>query len=922
MIRLFVTILFVLGYGNVTSYAQYYIEKHYQNHQFNGNQLLITTDGGLIEIEAWSESVIKIGYHFDYKPDLAPTPSVISNPKTVLASISETDTAINYETDSMSVIIHKHPLMMEYYRNGRLLTKDTLFGFFYYDRLSYHGIKLALKSNEKIYGCGSQAQDINRRFFSRTFSQTNRWGYEWDYPYNLNFAVPFFISSNNYGMYFDSYSRGMLDIDESNENVFSYNAIHSKFLFFLISGNEFNDIYREYTHLTGRQPLPPRWSLGYLQSKAYYFNKEEVNKVINDMRNADFPLDAMILDATWFGSFYNVGNMTWDTSSFPNYPKMIQDYKQEGIRIIPHTVIYVSPKSTHYDYLNNSNLICTDTFKKPVYCTLQNIDSFLLYDLTNPATLIWFWDLYKKRTEEGVSGWWCDSGEPEIHPVSTIHHNGKSSYVMRNFMNFLWLEMLYNGFKKDFPDMRPFFMTRSGWAGAQRFGAFPLCGDEARSWKGLKAMIPVMLGASMSGISYLHSDVGGFAPLDNITNPELYLRWFQLGAFSPIMRAHTVNPVPSEPVYYDDKIQNITRKYAHLRYAFLPYNYTMSYLNSSSGIPIIKPINYFEPHNDEIANINDEFIWGDNIIAAPIVDSVFERVVYLPEGKWIDWFTGEKFIGNNSYNIDVPLEKLPLYVRSGSIIPNADKMRNTKNYRADSLIFYYFADTAKSHSSFKMFNDDGLKPNSMESGLYEFIEISAELKQNEIVMNLDHIKTDKRWSSTDVRDIKLCIKKIPFKPGTLRLNGRHIKIESSFNLVNSDTKYAVHLENNRELWIHFAWDNDSTSIMINDVIDSINQPVENPDINIGHIVPNPFSDNMNLQYSLNISDDLIFKIYDITGKQIAESYVTHNYPGVFEFKWDGKANSGAESTPGVYFVDIKSLETNKSFTRILIKIGN
>ncbi len=385
--KICLNILLIITLNLCTSlsvYSQFYIEKNYQSHKVLGNKLIITTDGGLIEIEAWNDDIVRVSYDKDYKGNLSLTPSVYEHCRCKSVDISEETATMFYSTKNIKIKINKKPLIMEYYQGNRLMLKDTLGGFFYYPGYEYHGIKFGIQPKEIIYGFGSQARNINRREFSMQLLQKNRFGYEWPYEANLNFAIPFFMSSLNYGIYFDDLSHSVICIDDKEKNVLRFNTLRTKFSFFLIAGNSYTDILNKYTDLTGKQGLPPRWAMGYLQSRAYYHSEDEVRDVVSRMRENDFPMDALVFDATWYGGLDEMGNLFWSTERFPNYKSMIKDFAQIGINVIPITQLYISSLSKHYNYIKQSKIICTDKFRKPVYCRLQKRDDFLVYDMTNP----------------------------------------------------------------------------------------------------------------------------------------------------------------------------------------------------------------------------------------------------------------------------------------------------------------------------------------------------------------------------------------------------------------------------------------------------------------------------------------------------------------------------------------------------------
>jgi alpha-glucosidase (family GH31 glycosyl hydrolase) len=906
----------------VPLYSQFYIYKNYIEHRVAGNKLSITTDGGLIEIQAWDNDVIRFSYDKDYKGDLSLQPVVIKAPENISVVISEDSAALYYETETMKIKINKKPLMMEYYKNDKLLLKDTLGGFFYYEGYNYHGIKFSLRSDEAIYGFGSQANDINRRNFSIQMQQINRFGYEWPLKANLNFAVPFFMSSYHYGIYFDDLSPGVVYIDTDEKNVFRFNTVNTKFSFFLISEQNYAEILKKYTELTGRQGLPPRWAMGYLQSRAYYMSEKEVRDIVEQMKAENFIMDAIVFDATWYGGLDEMGNMFWSVHRFPTYQEMIKDFADDGIHVITITQLYISPLSKHYDNLKRSKLVCRNKENNPVFCRIQDRDSFLVYDLTNPSTLKWWWGLYKEQMKYGVEGWWLDGGEPEIYPNNILHSNGKTVTEYSNLINFHWLELIYNGFRTDYPQLRPFIMTRSGWAGAQRFSAFPLCGDEARTWAGLKAMVPVMLGASMSGMSYLHTDIGGFAASDHLMREELYIRWFQLGAFSPVMRAHRTVPVPSEPIFYQQYVRDIVRELIYLRYSLLPYNYTLAYHNTVDGLPLMKPIDFYEPDNELLRNINDEFLWGEDFLVAPVLDSVFQREVVFPGGKWYDWFTGKEYEGHKKYTIETPIEKLPLFVKEGAIIPTSEIMLNTKNYNADSLVLHYFPDTNMVESKFTMFNDNGKNPNSISEKQYELLNFEGIAAANKIHFTLTSVSADGKYISAEKRRMKLCVHNIPFIPYTVQINSKKIKVETSSATLIGKNEYAVYVSDKKELWVYFGWNNDSTLIIIDNSVSTGtgNDNIQNVGFTAEQFSPNPFSDVTTLQYFIDKPMNLDCAIYDVNLRLIRKWSFSHHSPGVYTIAWDGKDFNNNSVSSGIYFLTLFDRTASKVLVRSLFKI--
>jgi alpha-glucosidase (family GH31 glycosyl hydrolase) len=256
----------------------------------------------------------------------------------------------------------------------------------------------------------------------------------------------------------------------------------------------------------------------------------------------------------------------------------------------------------------------------------------------------------------------------------------------------------------------------------QRYATFPWSGDVFRSWSGYKAQIPIMLGMSMSGIGYMHADAGGFAQVEK--DAELYIRWMQFAAFTPIYRAHADPAVAApEPIFWDEATQKIVKEYVNMRYRFLPYTYSLAYQNTTSGRPLALPINYFEPNNTKLSAVNDAYLWGKDLLIAPIQEKgKTSRTVYFPKGRWINWWTSE--LVSDSTVVDAPLEQVPIFAKSGSIVPMTINLKNTEAYTGDTLVLRYFAD-ATQRAEFTLYDDNGKDPQAIVHKQYELINFKG-----------------------------------------------------------------------------------------------------------------------------------------------------------------------------------------------------
>ncbi|MDE6290441.1 MAG: DUF5110 domain-containing protein, partial [Muribaculaceae bacterium] len=361
-----------------------------------------------------------------------------------------------------------------------------------------------------------------------------------------------------------------------------------------------------------------------------------------------------------------------------------------------------------------------------------------MFDIANPATREWMWERMKPLTAEGLSGWWGDLGEPEVHPIEIVHANGETAEEYHNVYGNEWSRMIHDGLRKDFPGMRPMLMMRGGTTGLHRYGVFPWTSDVSRSWGGLQAQNKLMLNSGLSGLGYMSNDVGGFAvDPEKPYDPELYVRWVQAGTFSPILRTHAQDR--PEPYHYPNQ-EAIIKKFIRMRYEWLPYNYTLAYENSAYGMPLMRTLNFHGDNEDKdrYADIHDEYLWGEEVLVAPVMtQGARSRKVVFPAGTWIDWNNPAKtYRGGTEATVVAPLNTLPLFVKAGAFIPQyPGKIENTSEYDPTLLTVKYFP--RKEWSNYQLFDDDRQSPTSLEDGEYQLTTFSGSKQGNEIYVNID-----------------------------------------------------------------------------------------------------------------------------------------------------------------------------------------
>lgn len=594
---------------------------------------------------------------------------------------------------------------------------------------------------DNFYGTGERGHSLRLNGTEMTLWNRANYGYtDGDERLNqANINMPYIVSDNGFGLLVDDYAKSRLTLGQ---DTILYRTISRKPLsYYFINGGDgtLAGATFAFTELTGKQPLPPLWTLGYITSKYGYHNQKEAYGAIDSLKQRDYPVDGMVLDLYWYGVETDMGRLEWDKKQWPDHKKMLDDLNAQGIHVVPIHQPYINKTGAmdNYTLLESKGLLTKDSEGKTKDVTTWVGDAGM-FDISNPDTREWMWNRMKPLTAEGFSGWWGDLGEPEVHPLEIVHANGETAEEYHNVYGNEWSKMIYDGLREDFPQMRPMLMMRGGTTGLHRYGVFPWTSDVSRSWGGLQAQNKLMLNSGLSGLGYMSNDVGGFAvDPEKPYDPELYVRWIQAGTFSPVLRTHAQDR--PEPYHYPAQ-EAIIKKFIRMRYEWLPYNYTLAYENSAYGMPLMRTLNFHGDNEDKdkYADISDEYLWGEEVLVAPVMtQGARSRKVVFPAGTWVDWNNPAKiYSGGTTANIAAPLNTLPLFVRSGSFIPQyPKKIENTSEYDPTLLTIKYFP--RKEWSNYQLFDDDRKSPTSLEDGEYQLTTFSGSKQGNEIYVNIE-----------------------------------------------------------------------------------------------------------------------------------------------------------------------------------------
>ena len=676
---------------------------------------------------------------------------------------------ITVKSKGICLKITKVPFRIAYFFNDRLLFSENR-GYTSNDSLQF--LNFLIEKDEVLFGGGARVLGMNRRGNRLRLYNRAHYGYETRSEL-MNFTLPMFLSSKQYAILFDNASDGYLDLDSQGNNEVTYETASGIPNYHVIAGENWYDLVQHYTHLTGHQPLPPRWAFGNFSSRFGYHSQAETEATVDRFFEYKIPLDAVIIDIYWFGKEIKgtMGNLAWFTDSFPNPVRMIKKFNKKGVKTILVTEPFILTTSKRWQESVDNNILATDGKGQPFTYDFYFGNTGLI-DIYDPKAREWFWNIYKTFTDQGVGGWWGDLGEPEVHPSGLRHVNGTAD-ELHNSYGHEWCRLIYEGYLKDFSDTRPFILMRAGYAGSQRYGIIPWTGDVSRSWGGLVPQPEISLQMGMQGLAYMHSDLGGFAGGDTINN-ELYTRWLQYGVFQPVFRPHAQEHIPAEPVFQNITTRERAKKAIELRYKLMPYIYNMAFDNNQTGKPLMIPLFFNENNNRDLLTYDKAYMWGDAFLVSPVKSpGLTEQTVYLPKGShWTDFNTGKTFEGGAEITVPLSIEYIPVFVKGGSFIPMSKKAVSSVDYSMETFDLHFYSDTLVKNSNYKLYNDDGESPFAYEKGDYELFEFTASEEGKSLLLNFRKIK-DNGFFGYPTNHITLKVHNLMSKPAGIKVGNSY-----------------------------------------------------------------------------------------------------------------------------------------------------
>ena len=566
----------------------------------------------------------------------------------------------------------------------------------------YYEVVKSLADDEEFYGLGDKTGYLNKRHYAYDNWNTDNPDPQVESFTRLYKSIPILLGLKNghpYGIFFDNTYRNHIDLGKESNNYYYYSADNGNLDYYVIGGASLKAVVTNYTYLTGRVPMPQKWTLGYQQSRwGYSVSQKQVEKIAENLRKYDLPCDVLHLDIDYMKG-YRV--FTWRKDTYEAPEEFIKKMRKLGFKII--TIIDPGVKKDDADYKIYQEGIEKGYFVKAadgtVYVNEVWPGDAVFPDFGRQKVRQWWAKNCKYLVDLGVSGIWDDMNEPasfrgEI-PGDVVFHNEEEASThdkMHNVYGHNMAKATYEGLKK-YSGKRPFVITRAAYAGTQKFSTV-WTGDNQSLWPHVQMMIPQLCNLGLSGFSFAGTDIGGFGA---DTTPELLTRWIEGALFSPLYRNHAALGTRSqEPWVFGESTLSIYRKYLKLRYRFIPYLYDEFYRETQTGLPVMRPLVLNYENDPHVYNMNDEYMVGEDILTAPVVqEGQTKRAVYLPEGEWIDFWNGVEYAGRNTILVDAPIDKLPLFIKKNTILPWGKEVSHISDEPDESMTFRVFGKKGK-----------------------------------------------------------------------------------------------------------------------------------------------------------------------------------------------------------------------------------
>jgi alpha-glucosidase len=707
---------------------QYSFVGNLQSYQSDEHKLHLITDNTRIILTVLDDHIIRVQVGKGARPDSAQSYTVVLQPEPVDWGVNDLGDSLALETTAMRVNIRKSPLRLSFCDlEGRVLSRDDPAFGHGWDGKEVRAWK-SLFPDERFYGLGEKTGNLNKRgnYYQMWNSDIPAYGNSTDPLYQ---SIPFFIGvrpRGAYGIFFDNTFRSGFNLGAGNDRVLEFGAWDGPMDYYFIAGPEISTVVKHYQRLTGFMPLPPRWALGYQQSRWSYYPESEVRDLAANFRTRNIPADVIYFDIHYMDA-YKV--FTWHPERFAQPKKMLSDLRAQGFKVI--TIIDPGIKveqgySVYDEGVSGRHFL---TWPDGQFFSGQVWPGWCHFpDFSSTLSRQWWGRQFSGLLNDGIAGFWIDMNEPavwgkEFPLLVQFNDEGRKSTIrkMHNLYGYQMAQATFDGLRTSRENQRPFIVTRAGYAGIQKYAAV-WTGDNVASFDHLGLAVRMALGLSLSGVPFVGADVGGFV---DSPSPELFARWIQVGTFTPFFRTHSHHDTrDQEPWSFGEQVENNVRDYISLRYRLMPYLYTAIQKAATTGTPVMRPV-FYDFQSDEKTFYDSwqhQYFFGDDFLVAPVLKEGQEITrIYLPEGDWLDWWSGTVYRGPAEIKLDTPWWRLPLFVREGAIIPSRETTQYVDETPFTHLVLDIFPATG---SKRELYLDDG-RSYDFEHGKFRLVDMTC-----------------------------------------------------------------------------------------------------------------------------------------------------------------------------------------------------
>jgi alpha-glucosidase len=768
--------------------------------------VILRGDRANVAIVFMNEDIVRVKLFFGKTPDLTMTVAIEEGAaRKPAVHIEELEGDIVLSTKSLRVVVRRSEFSLRVFNSkGQLLLEDRSLSW---EEKTKVTIELAKNAESHFYGLGEKTG-----FLDKNGERYEMWNSDVYEPHvqdtdalyqSIPFLVHYEYDKPAYGLLLDNPGRTIFDLRTHNDR-YAVGTRSGELDLYILNGPSIKAVVSRMTELTGRGNMPPKWSIGYQQSRYSYMDQEEVLGIARTFRRKQIPCDVLYLDIHYMDE-YRV--FTWDPKRFPRPDEMMAELKELGFELVPivDPGVKKDPKYPVYQ----------EGVKNGYFCRKLEGDIFIgkvwpgpsaFPDFTDDAAAEWWGEKHRFYIEQGINGIWNDMNEPSVFndlktmDLDVVHSNNgdpKTHEEWHNLYGLLMSKATFEGMKKGMNGERPFVLTRAGYTGIQRF-ATVWTGDNRSFWEHMAMSIPMVLNLGMSGIAFAGPDIGGFA---HHASGELLARWTQMGSLFPFCRNHSViESTRQEPWMFGERVEDICREYIGLRYRLMPYLYSLFREAHVTGTPILRSLIMEYPEDRNVYNICDQYLLGSTVLVAPIYrPGVISRAVYLPEGTWYDYWTGERLNGGQSVLANAPLDKMPIFVKAGAIIPEQSLRQYTGQTSDEPLNVQVYAGLGQHEVAepFELYEDDG-RTYAFEQGEYSIREWRF-AEDGDGAMQLKCNFPHQGWEVSD--SVIVTVKHVVNKPTQVTANGGAELGEWIYNAQKQELRITVRAKQSYEIQI-------------------------------------------------------------------------------------------------------------------------